>query len=226
VARLPAHLSKVPVGRERLSRETLSALQRERIIDAAIEVFAKRGYQSTTVDNIVSAAKIGVGSFYAHFDGKDDCLLQCYAKIAAEARERIDAVVDPTRSWAQQTCAVLYELLAMIAAEPLKARVVLLEVQTGGPAAVALYTASVEEAIGFMANGREAGKPDPLPPATFEEATVSGIAWLLQQRLTRGELDGIADLFPEVAEVVLEPYLGAERSAKEIADFTAVPAAG
>jgi len=226
VARLPAHLSKAPVGRERLSREALSELQRERIVDAAIEVFAKRGYQSTTVDNIVSAAKIGVGSFYAHFEGKDDCLLQCYVRIAAEARERIDAVVDPSRSWAQQTCAVLHELLAMIAAEPLKARVALLEVQTGGTAAVALYTASVQEAIGFMTAGRAAGKPDPPPPATFEEATVSGIAWLLQQRLARGELDGVEDLFPEVAEVVLEPYLGAEQAAKEIADFTAVPVGG
>lgn len=221
MTRLPAHLSKVPVGRQRLSREALSELQRYRILLAATEVFAKRGYQATTVDNIVSAAKIGVGSFYAHFDGKEDCLLQAYAKVVAESRERIAAAVPADASWPQRVCAVVHEVLDLIATEPMKARLALVEIQTGGPEALDRYGETLNEAIESLAGGRAIAGAGPGPPATFEEATASGIVWLLQQRIAKGEAESVGKLFPEIVEVVLEPYLGAAETKQELERFTA-----
>jgi AcrR family transcriptional regulator len=214
---LPEHLSKVPVGREQLSREILSEHQRDRILTAATGVFAKRGYQGTTVDNIVSAAQIGVGSFYALFDGKEDCLLQAYAKIVSEAREQIAAAIPADRPWPEQACAALAELLAFIAAEPLKARIALVEVQTAGPTALRRYGETLAEAIELLRGGRAVTTVDPEPPATLEEATASGLLWLLHRRLVTGEVEGIEQLFPEIAEVVLEPYLGAAEAKQLIA---------
>jgi AcrR family transcriptional regulator len=204
-----------------MTKEELGALQREKILEAAIQVFAKRGYQPTTVENIVNAAGIGVGGFYAHFDGKDDCLLQAYARIVAEERKRIAAAVPADTSWPQQLCAVLAELLRAIAAEPAKARIALVEIQTGGEAALRRHGETQDEAVALLLPGRALGGADPEPPATFEEATVSGLVWLLQQRVVRGELDDLGDLLAEMAEMILDPYLGPERARAEIETYLA-----
>jgi AcrR family transcriptional regulator len=216
VARLPQALQSAPVGRTRLSREELSERQRVRIIEAATEVFAKRGFQASTVDNIVAAAGIGVGSFYAHFEGKDDCLAQVCAEIGVEVRTEIAAAIGGESGWAERFCDGLLVLLRYAARRPLSARVVLLEAQTGGPAALARYGATIDEIAEFLRKGREVGKLNPEPPPSFEEATASGLVWLLQGRLVRGEIGDVEALFAEMADVALEPYLGRGDTKREI----------
>jgi AcrR family transcriptional regulator len=204
-----------------MSKEELGALQREKILAAAIQVFAKRGYQPTTVENIVNAAGIGVGGFYAHFEGKDDCLLQAYGKIVGEERERIAAAVPTGTAWPQQLCAAVAELLRAVAAEPAKARIALVEIQTGGEAALRRHGETQDEAVALLRAGRALSGAYTEPPATFEEATVSGLVWLLQQRVVRGELDDLGDLLGEMAEMILDPYVGPERARAEIETYLA-----
>jgi AcrR family transcriptional regulator len=219
VARLPQSLSKAPVGRTRLSREALAELQRDRILVTATEVFAKRGFQASTVDNIVAAAKIGVGSFYAHFEGKNDCLLAVCERISIEVHGRLAAAVAADDDWAERALAGLRALLDFAAAQPLAARVILIEAQTGGPEALARYGEVLEEVAGFLREGRAVAHLDPEPPPSFEEATASGLAWLLQGRLVRGELGEVDSLFAEMAEVALEPYLGAKQTTARLRTF-------
>jgi AcrR family transcriptional regulator len=226
MAQLPQSLTKVAVGRERLSRAELDRLQRQRVIDAAIGVFAKRGYQPTTVDNIVVAAKVGVGTFYAHFDGKEECLLAAYGQIVAEARERIVARVAGERSWARKALAALRELLGLIAAEPLRARVALVEIQTGGPAGLERYGETLGFVIDSLAGGREIAALDPPPPESQEAAIANGLAWLLAQQIVGGEAKQIEGLFEEMAELILDPYLGAAQTRREIAAFKKSRAGG
>ena len=63
------------------SRETLS-----RILDAAAEVFAERGYDKAKVAEIISRAHIGHGTFWLYFHNKDD-LLQYMVKDMIEEFE-------------------------------------------------------------------------------------------------------------------------------------------
>jgi len=51
---------------------------RERILDSAIELFAERGYDGTSVGDIESAAGLAPrsGALYQHFEGKQDVLEQ------------------------------------------------------------------------------------------------------------------------------------------------------
>jgi AcrR family transcriptional regulator len=130
----------VPVGRDRPPREVLTEHQRERVLTAAVEVFAKRGYQGTTVDHIVSAAKIGVGSFYSLFSGKEDCFLAAYDRIVAAGRDRIAAALPRDGSWAIRLATGLRALLETIEERPFAARIALVEVQTAGAAAIAELT--------------------------------------------------------------------------------------
>lgn len=206
-----------PVGRERISQEVLEDHQRNRALAAAVEVFAKRGYPGTTVDHIVAAAKIGVGSFYKLFDGKEDCFLQAYDQIVAEGRESILASVPEGAPDAERVCFGLRALLQLVAGEPLRARLVLVEAQTAGPRGLARYEKSLDDVVPSLRRCRELSPVASDLPGTLEEATVGGIAWLLHQRLVMGEAEGIEELFPEVVNIAIAPYLGDE-SAQRLAE--------
>lgn len=204
---VPEHLLPVPVGRERLPKEVMQRHQRDRVLRAAIEVFAKRGYQGTTVDHIVSAGSIGVGSFYALFGGKQECFLAAYREVVAEGRERIEAAIPAGAPWADRLVAGLRALLELVEERPLAARIALGEVQTAGPEALAEHSRNLDEVAHILRSGRQASPfGDELPP-TLEFATVGGLTWFLQQRIADGETEAAA-LLPEVLAIVAEPYLG------------------
>jgi AcrR family transcriptional regulator len=224
VARLPEHLSKVPVGREQLSREALSEHQRERVLIAATGVFAKRGYQATTIDNIVAAAKASVGSFYQLFDGKEDCFLGVYERILVAARERIAAAVSPADDWAGGALAGLGAVLEIFVAKPLEARIVLIEVQTAGPAATAHYNQLIDAATGWLRGGREHHPAAADLPATFEQAAVAGLAFYLQQRLLASEPQSVRSLLEDTAPMILEPIIGEAEFRRRRGELAAVPA--
>jgi AcrR family transcriptional regulator len=216
VARLPQALKGAPVGQTRLSREELGERQLRRILDAAIQVFAKRGYQDSTVDNIVATAGVGVGSFYAHFDGKEACLDAVCERIWDEAHEALAGSLREDSDWAERLCDGLHGLLRFAAGNPLSARVVLLEAQTGGPIVLARYGAMIDAVADFLRKGRDVSTLKRGWPPAFEEATASGLCWLLQGRLVRGELGDVEALFSEMAEIGLEPYLGAASAKRQI----------
>jgi TetR/AcrR family acrAB operon transcriptional repressor len=47
---------------------------REKLLDAALQLFAERGYHDTTIDAVASRAGISRGSIFWHFGSKDDLL--------------------------------------------------------------------------------------------------------------------------------------------------------
>lgn len=214
---LPAYLQSIPAGKELLPREVMAEHQRQRVIDAAIEVFAKRGYPPTTVDHIVDAAKTGVGSFYNLFEGKEDCFLRGYEQVVADGRARIIAALPPDGDWGHQLVSLLRALLELIAAEPLRARLALVEVQTAGPEALRRYESTLEEAAELLGRGRAENPQAVALPASLDFAIVGGLVWFLQQRIVLGEADKPKKLLPQALEIVAEPYLGKAATAELLA---------
>ncbi|MDY6825746.1 MAG: TetR/AcrR family transcriptional regulator [Bacillota bacterium] len=51
-----------------------SRITRKLILDTALDVFLKEGYAKTTIAKISDQAKVGYGTVYSHFKGKDDIL--------------------------------------------------------------------------------------------------------------------------------------------------------
>jgi AcrR family transcriptional regulator len=224
LAQLPTHLASAPVGRQRLSREALSAHQRARILDAATGVFAKRGYQETTIDNIVAAAKASVGSFYQLFDGKEECFLAVYDGVLASARARIAERTAITDGWAAKAFAGLRELLEIFVADPLAARIVLIEVQTAGLAATAHYNDLMDTATAWLRGGREHFPAAAGLPQTYEQAAVAGLAFFLSQRLLGPTEASVPELLADTAPILLEPILGEQEFKRRLGETLAVAA--
>src|SRR4030042_4745259 len=61
----------------------------ERIRDAANRLFVANGFKNTTVDAIAAAASVSKGTFYLHFDRKEDLLLEYGARRLQRIREML-----------------------------------------------------------------------------------------------------------------------------------------
>ncbi|WHX46965.1 TetR/AcrR family transcriptional regulator [Paenibacillus woosongensis] len=64
----------------------MSHNKREDILEAALELFAERGYDATTVPTIAQKANVGAGTIYRYFENKEvlvNCLYQeCVQQLA------------------------------------------------------------------------------------------------------------------------------------------------
>jgi AcrR family transcriptional regulator len=208
MVQLPEYLARAPVGRAALPRETLEEHQRARIVDAAIGVFAKRGYAATTIDNIVAASKTSVGGFYGLFDGKEDCFLGVYDRILAETLEEVAEASAPGDAWSDRAYLGLRRLLQIVGTRPFEARIALIEVQTAGSAATDRYNALMDAATDWFGRGRDHHSEAEALPRSFEQAAVAGIAFLLQQKLLGSEPLGVDELLADTVQLVLEPMVG------------------
>jgi len=84
--------SAPPNRMERRRRRT-----REALVAAAREVFAGRGVDATTIQDITEAADVAKGSFYNHFDTKDDVLRAVVAETLGELGRALDQLSEPLR---------------------------------------------------------------------------------------------------------------------------------
>lgn len=81
-------------------RERKRARTRQTIINAAADLFERRGYEGTTIADIADAAEIGTRTFFSYFAGKEELLFpESDARVAAavaaiEAREPGDRPAD------------------------------------------------------------------------------------------------------------------------------------
>jgi AcrR family transcriptional regulator len=198
----------------------MSTHQRDRVVAAAIPVFAKRGYQGTTVDDVLAAGKVGVGNFYSLFEGKEDCFLAAFDLVVGRGREAITEATGAAEGWAEQTYLGLRSLLAAMLAEPLEGRLVLLEAQSAGPVAVSRYNALMDEALAWLSEGRKLGGAA-LPPS-FEQAAVSGLAFYLQQCVLDPRSHEVEGLLAETSALLLEPVIGREELTRVSRSLAAV----
>jgi AcrR family transcriptional regulator len=64
----------------------------ERLLAEATRLFAERGYDRTSVQEIVEAAGVTKGALYHYFGSKDDLLHEIYGRVLRLQTERLDAI--------------------------------------------------------------------------------------------------------------------------------------
>jgi AcrR family transcriptional regulator len=62
---------------------------RARIVDAALRLFAERGYEAATMRDMAEAADCSLGLAYRYFSGKDALVLELYRRLADELADGV-----------------------------------------------------------------------------------------------------------------------------------------
>jgi AcrR family transcriptional regulator len=120
---------KPPTGRRYrgLSAEERRTDQRRRLVRAAIDEFAARGYHRTSVEDIVRSARTSRTAFYAFFDNREDAM---YGALQTSLRTLLDEVRDTLLSAPAGFDIVSLGIgtyIECLVRDPAAARVILLE---------------------------------------------------------------------------------------------------
>ncbi len=108
----------------------VAEVTKERILQAAADVFAAKGYYGAAVDDIVRASDTSKGSFYFHFPNKRGIFTALLDHLTARLLQRVDEAIsghrpgdDPT----QRLDAALGAVIAAFSQRRLLARLLLVE---------------------------------------------------------------------------------------------------
>jgi AcrR family transcriptional regulator len=206
----PSRPSRVQPGGHPLRREVVVHHQRQRILAAAVDLVAERGYRAVTVADIVKRAATARLKFYENFSSKQDCFLAAYDAALAEATRRVgEATATADASFPERVSSGLAALLDYAAAEPALARACLVEAPSLGPVMAGRREQALAAFVPLLAGARqEVGETD--LPDSVEESILDGLYWLLYDAILTGQPDPIEDLSPQLVEFALLPFLGAE----------------
>ncbi|MDX6742869.1 TetR/AcrR family transcriptional regulator [Actinocorallia sp. A-T 12471] len=72
-------------------RELKKRRTRAALIDAALDLFLSRGYEKTTIDEIVAAVEVSQRTFFRYFAAKEDIILGVVADLDARIVEELRA---------------------------------------------------------------------------------------------------------------------------------------
>lgn len=180
---------------------------RERILEAATEVFAEKGYYAAAVDDIVKASNTSKGSFYNFFPSKQGIFLALVDRLDAKVVERIEKAIAKERGALNKVDAALRAFLDDFARHRRLARILLIEAAGLGHAFnERLFTLHTRFARLIQRHLQHAVEEGSIPPVDTE---LAAFAWLgavnevVLRWLYTGEPDPLERALPELRTLLL-----------------------
>src|ERR1700689_5034937 len=78
-----------------------------RILDVALDLFRRRGFEQTTMRGIAAEAGVSLGSTYYYFESKEDLVMAFYEQAIEEMAPRMDAALAGSNSFEQSLEALM-----------------------------------------------------------------------------------------------------------------------
>lgn len=119
------------------TRREARANQRWRLLEAMAHLVGRRGYQVTSIAQVIARAGVSRKSFYEYFEDKEDCFLQAYEELTdrfIRALVTEGEGVPPAERAGRQ----LELYLEVLARDLHLARAFIVEVLSAGPRALAM----------------------------------------------------------------------------------------
>jgi AcrR family transcriptional regulator len=195
---------RLPRGPHGLTREQVQASQRQRILDAVLDVVGERGYAATTVADITSAAGVSRTTFYEQFQNKLDAFLTAYDEFGRAFLA--DVAGTPPTTPVDTLTAAGERLVDWGRRRPLACRAFLLEIHAVGEEGLEhrdrMMNLAVEQFELVSAWVRTIDPTLPVPPCLVGRAVVAA-SWELTSQAIRTPGDTTADSREALAYVWL-----------------------
>jgi AcrR family transcriptional regulator len=208
------HLWKLPRGRHGLPRELVLQSQHERLLAGVVRVTATKGYQASSVADILKEAGVGRETFYKHFKDKEDCFVAANDALVAELDAEVKGAYEQPGSWPERVRRGLAVTLDWFAASPEIARVMMIEMGTVGPVASSRFRATFGRFTALLDDGREQVENAPDLPNLANIAGGAVFARVYEE-VALGNATNLPHLLPQLTFELLLPYIGEEAAAKE-----------
>lgn len=205
-------LWRLPRGRHGLPRELVERSQRERLLAAVVRVSASKGYEATSVADVLEEAGVGRESFYELFDDKQDCMLAARRLLVEDLAETVAAAYEEPGPWIDRIREALAATLGWFAADPAAGRVLMLELAAMGPISRDVFQDEFDRFTQLIDSGLDGGQPPEVPLATG--LAVSAIFARIYDEVARDRAEQLPRMLPELTYEILVPFVG-EAAARE-----------
>jgi AcrR family transcriptional regulator len=191
--------------------------RRERLLGAAAEAVAAKGYASLVVNDIVDRAGVSRATFYELFDDKLDCVLAAHAAAVERFKQAISGAGASQEDWPVVAAAAVAAALDFTAEHPAEVELLLAAAHVASePKLSRRGVAAQQELVALLRSGRRHCSGASTPLDLTEQAIVAAAMAVVGARLAHGESDRLGELRPELVQLVLTPYVG-EDEAKRVA---------
>lgn len=187
---------KLPPGRG-TPRDEAERNQRERLFAAMVATVAEKGYEATTVADLVDLSGVSRSAFYRHYEDKQTCFLAAIEAMVEPTLERLrgDESVAPGLDRARHAFETLIET---IVEQPAAAKMCIVEIYGAGPEGAALVDRMMDSAAALAAGLFKQVPDREGMPIELVHAMVGGIQKVIHKRLYRGQEDELTELIPQL----------------------------
>jgi AcrR family transcriptional regulator len=185
----------------------VTSSQRSRLEAAVVAVTAEKGYEATTVGDVLEAAGVGRETFYELFDDKRDCMLAAHAQLVDELEARVRAAYFGTAPWQQRVRGAVATALDFFAERPPVARFMLVELFAVGAPARDRFQEGFNRFIALLDEGLDEGlvNSGPVRPTNL---AVGAVAARTYEEVVTGRTAELPRLVPELTYELLVPFVG------------------
>ena len=210
---------RLPRGRHGLPASVVAHSRRTRIIQATAEVTMAKGYNETTVKDIVAAAGISREAFYEHFADKQAAFLEAQAYPTQYIVERCAAAYFAAEGWPTRVWMALSALVKLVAVNPAVAHLRLVECYAAGPAAIRGAEEITRSFAIFLEEGYSYREESRALPRLCSEAIAGAIFEVMRRSVVRGEGATLQHQLPLLTYLAIAPFTGAEEAARLVAQM-------
>jgi AcrR family transcriptional regulator len=196
--------------------------ERERVLEAMVRMAAAKGYEATTVADVVEFAGVTQESFDEMFESKESCFLEAYEAVFDVLVAHVTAAFEAATGepWPEQIAAGLGALVDLLSTEADIARLAMVEVTAAGDDARERYRTMLTRFTPFLEEGRTySGQGEELPADTARFA-VGGATSMIFDEVRAGRGPELKRILPDLVFAVLMPYLGPEAAEDEMRRVT------
>jgi AcrR family transcriptional regulator len=194
-------------GRHAPPLEVRLPMQRDRLLQAAAEEFATRGYAQASSESISRRAGMSKATFYEHFANKEDCMIALFdtaAEVVVEAMVRAAerAGGDPM----ERLRAAIRAFLTTLSEHPEFAQTLLVEIFGAGPNAARRRDESMQHYAELL-DAENAAAAERGLIARFRSphdaiAVVGAINELVSRQVRLGDPEDVLELAPVIDRVI------------------------
>jgi AcrR family transcriptional regulator len=201
--------------------------QRTRILAAAAELVAERGFGAVTATQIVQRAGVSRRSFYELFEDRDACLLAAFEEGVARAAAHIVPAYTGETRWRDGIRAALAAFLRFLEEERAFARLCVVHAICGGERILRRRAEVLGVLWEVIDRGRlEGATAREEPPRVIAEGVVGAVLAIVQNRLQASGRTSPTELFGPLMSLILLPYLGSSAARRELTRPAPRPPAG
>jgi AcrR family transcriptional regulator len=192
--------------------------ERERLLEAMVRVAAAKGYEATTVGDVIEAAAVNREAFDEMFSSREACFLEAYDAVIDVLVAHVSSAYESTvgQPWPDRIAAALRALVDLLATEHDIARMAMVEVTAVGEDARIRYRAALGRFTYFLEEGRSASPQGDELPADTARFAIGGATSMIFDEIRAGRGPELRRLLPDLLFAVLMPYIGPEAAEDEM----------